>query len=54
MAYNLVQMLRRRRLRRKTQEGNYAKPLSWRSLFKAIMLTFETALDSQQATLAVD
>jgi hypothetical protein len=53
MAYNLVQMLRRRRLRRKTENGNYKEPLSWRSLFKAIMLTLEAALDSDEATLAV-
>lgn len=53
MAYNLAQMLRRRRLRRKTENGNYKEPLSWRSLFKAIMLTLETALDSGEVTLAV-
>ena len=53
MAYNLVQMLRRRRLRRKTEDGNYREPLSWRSLFKAIMLTLETALDNGEAILAV-
>ena len=53
MAYNLVQMLRRRRLRRKTEDGNYAKPRSWRSLFKAIMLTLEAALDNGEVTLAV-
>lgn len=52
-AYNLVQMLRRRRLRRKAEDGNYLEPLSWRSLFKAIMLTLETALVSDEATLAV-
>lgn len=52
MAYNLVQMLRRRRLRRKTEEGKFLDPLSWRSLFKAIMLTLETARDSEEAILA--
>jgi hypothetical protein len=53
MAYNLAQMLRRRRLRRKTEDGNYLEPPSWRSLFKAIMLTLETALDGGEAALAV-
>jgi len=53
MAYNLVQMLRRRRLRRKTKDGNYKQPMSWRSLFKAIMLTLETALDCQHTILAL-
>jgi len=56
MAYNLVHMLRLwcRRPWRKTQDGDYAKLLIWRSLFKAIMLTFGTALDSQLPPLAVD
>lgn len=53
MAYNLAQMLRRRRLRRKTEDGNYLEPPSWRSLFKAIMLTLETALGGGEAALAV-
>lgn len=53
MAYNFVQMLRRRRLRRKAEDGTYMKPPSWRSIFKAIMLTLETALAGEEATLAV-
>jgi hypothetical protein len=53
MAYNLAQQLRRRRLRRKAEDGSFQEPLSWRSLFKAIMLTLETALASDEATLAV-
>jgi len=53
MAYNLVQMLRRRRLRRKAEDGSYQEPPSWRSLFKAIMLTLEAALVGDEAILAV-
>jgi hypothetical protein len=53
MAYNLVQMLRRRRLRRKAEDGTDMEPPSWRSLFRAIMLTLETALAGDEATLAV-
>ena len=43
MAYNLVQQLRRRRLRRKDENGQREAPMSWREIFKLIVLTIETA-----------
>jgi hypothetical protein len=52
MAYNVVQQLRRRRLCRKDENGLREKPMSWRSLFKYIMLTIETA-DTCQREIAV-
>ncbi|MBW6496576.1 MAG: transposase [Burkholderiaceae bacterium] len=36
MAYNTVQLLRRRRLRDKNPNGSLRAPMSWRSLFKVI------------------
>jgi hypothetical protein len=36
MAYNTVQVLRRRRLRSKNTNGGLRAPMSWRSLFKVI------------------
>jgi len=36
MAYNTVQILRRRRLRKKRSDGSRAAPMSWRSIFKLI------------------
>ncbi|MCK5805232.1 MAG: ISAs1 family transposase [Lentisphaeria bacterium] len=36
LAYNTVQILRRRRLRKKRPDGSRAAPMSWRSLFKLI------------------
>jgi hypothetical protein len=36
MAYNTAQILRRRRLRNKKEDGSLKAPLSWRSLFKTI------------------
>ena len=36
LAYNTVQILRRRRLRDKTADGGLRPPMSWRSLFKII------------------
>lgn len=36
MAYNTAQILRRRRLRNKNEDGSLKAPLSWRSLFKKI------------------
>lgn len=52
MAYNLAQQLRRRRLRRKDEDGSYMNPLSWRSLFKVITLTLESAIGGDEALLA--
>ena len=34
MAYNTAQLLRRRRLRKKREDGSLETPMSWRSLFK--------------------
>ena len=42
MAYNVAQMLRRRRLRRKDDQGSWRDPMSWRQLFK----TIERAVES--------
>ncbi|MBW2736693.1 MAG: ISAs1 family transposase [Deltaproteobacteria bacterium] len=36
MAYNLAQLLRRRHLRPKTDQGAWRQPVPWRTLFKAI------------------
>lgn len=36
MAYNTAQILRRRRLRKKNEDGSFKAPMSWRSLFKEI------------------
>ena len=36
MAYNTAQVLRRRRLRKKNEDGSLKAPMSWRSLFKEI------------------
>ena len=41
MAYNVAQLLRRRRLRTKDERGRWHTPMSWRQLFK----TIERALD---------
>jgi predicted transposase YbfD/YdcC len=53
MAYNLAQQLRRRRLRRKDEDGWQAEPMSWRSLFKAIGMTLETVAGGDEAIVAV-
>lgn len=42
MAYNVAQLLRRRRLRRKDDQGSWRDPMSWRQLFK----TIERAVES--------
>ena len=44
MAYNTAQILRRRRLRRKRQDGTWPSPMSWRSLFKTIERAYELDL----------
>lgn len=36
MAYNTAQLLRRRTLRKKDEDGSFKAPMSWRSLFKEI------------------
>lgn len=41
LAYNTVQILRRRRLRKKNRNGTWAQPPSWRSIFKTIEKSFE-------------
>lgn len=41
MAYNLAQILRRRRLRKKRSDGTSRPPMSWRLLFKMIEKAFE-------------
>lgn len=53
MAYNLVQQLRRRRLCRKDKNGQREAPMSWRELFKLIVLTIETANLGERAQSAV-
>lgn len=53
MAYNLVQQLRRRRLCRKDENGQRKAPMSWRELFKLIVLTIETADLGERAQSAV-
>lgn len=42
MAYNTAQMLRRRRLRKKREDGTWLPPMTWRFLFKAIERAFES------------
>lgn len=54
MAYNIAQQLRRRRLRRKDKAGNREQPMSWRLLFKRIVLSIETANDDQRFIPAVN
>ena len=41
VAYNTAQILRKRRLRRKKDDGSQRAPMSWRSLFKVIEKAFE-------------
>lgn len=53
MAYNLAQQLRRRRLCRKDENGQREAPMSWRELFKLIVLTIETAVLGERARSAV-
>lgn len=36
MAYNTAQVLRRRRLRKKREDGGWKAPMTWRSLFRTI------------------
>lgn len=45
MAYNTAQVLRRRKLRKKNEDGSLKAPMSWRSLFKEI----ESALRLDEA-----
>jgi hypothetical protein len=40
-AYNVVQYLRKRRLRRKNVSGVRREPMSWRQMFKAIRKVVE-------------
>lgn len=47
MAYNTAQILRKRRLRKKKDDGRLAMPMSWRSLFKVIERAF--AIDVEPA-----
>jgi hypothetical protein len=42
LAYNVVQMLRRRRLRRKDHRGRWRNPMSWRQIFKIIERAIES------------
>lgn len=42
MAYNVVQYIRKRRLRRKRQDGTMSELISWRRLFKIINRVFES------------
>ncbi|MFH1862428.1 MAG: transposase [bacterium] len=41
MAYNVAQYVRKRRLRRKDEDGNWKAPLPWRSTFKIIVKAIE-------------
>ena len=50
MAYNLVQYLRKRRLRRKDEHGVWREPPSWRSLFRLLRTTLDTASVEPMAT----
>jgi hypothetical protein len=43
MAYNLVQYLRKRRLRRKTKTGAWMSPMCWRTVFDLIRQALENA-----------
>jgi hypothetical protein len=43
MAYNLVQHLRKRHLRRKDEEGRWRVPPSWRSVFRKVQRVLDTA-----------
>jgi hypothetical protein len=46
MAYNTVQILRRRRLRMKKSDGTLGTLISWRSLFKLIEKSLEFEMDN--------
>jgi hypothetical protein len=50
LAYNTAQMLRRRRLRKKREDGTWLLPMSWRSLFKTIEKAFELDLTQSCCT----
>jgi len=43
MAYNLVQYLRKRRLRRKDKTGAWMSPMCWRTVFDLIRQALENA-----------
>ena len=53
MAYNMVQYLRRRRLRRKGKHGRYKDPLAWRSLFGKFVKAFEYPCESGMCTESI-
>ena len=46
LAYNTAQIFRRRRLRKKSPDGTWAEPMSWRSLFKVIEKSFELEVEA--------
>jgi hypothetical protein len=51
MAYNVVQYLRKRRLRHKNEAGARREPMSWRQVFKAITKVLEVVdLEGHAAT----
>lgn len=45
LAYNTAQILRRRRLRKKRDDGTWQAPMSWRSLFKTIEKALESTVE---------
>lgn len=47
MAYNTAQLLRRRRLRKKNDDGSFKSPMSWRSLFKEIESALRLNVDKE-------
>jgi hypothetical protein len=53
MAYNMVQYLRKRRLRRKDKQGHYKDPMAWRSVFEKIVKVFEYPCESGMFAEAV-
>jgi len=50
MAYNLVQYLRKRRLRRKDEHGRWREPLPWRRVFRQIRRALDGATIEAMAT----
>lgn len=54
MAYNVVQYLRKRRLRSKNEAGVRSEPMSWRQVFKAITKVLEVVIFEGQAVEATN
>lgn len=54
MAYNTTQILRRRRLRAKREDGTWLKPMRWRSLFRTIASAIELSVPCTEPVCSTD